>query len=151
MEKRGRPRKNGEQPIWMLDRVTLVVYAYDQAREAGEKHMAAITEAVEFIRENRPWMKVSQTEVKRILANWRSKRRPVGLLVTKPDPADCKLTLPDGRIVRRVLGAAFGPRPIYLERTQPRNLEGPQPRGPTLGRRANPGQLTHVYPQVPSK
>ncbi len=56
MEKRGRPRKNGEQPIWMLDRVTLVVYAYDQAREAGEKHMAAITEAVEFIRENRPWI-----------------------------------------------------------------------------------------------
>jgi hypothetical protein len=113
MEKRGRPRKNGLQPISVLNRVTLVTYAYDQARGAGEKHMAAITEAVEFIRKNHPSMKVSETEVKRILANYRSKRRPVGLLVTKPDPADCMLTLPNGRVVRVLYSAAIGPRPIY--------------------------------------
>ena len=30
----------------MLDRDTVVVYAYSQAREAGEKHSVAISEAV---------------------------------------------------------------------------------------------------------
>jgi hypothetical protein len=113
MERLGRPRKNGEQPMWMLVRATLAVYGYDQARKAGEKHMAAITSAVRLIRATRPRMKVSETEVKRILADWRSSRSPVGLVVTKPDPADCMLTLPDGRVVKRLLDAAFGPRPVY--------------------------------------
>jgi hypothetical protein len=113
MERRGRPRKNGEQPMWMLERATLAVYGYDQARKAAEKHMAAITCAVKLIRATHSWMKVSETEVKRILADWRSSRRPVGLLVSRPDPADCRLVLPDGQVVRRLLTASFGPRPHY--------------------------------------
>jgi len=112
MKKAGRPKKNGEQPVWMLDRVTLVLHAYDKARKAGAKHMAAIAEAVEFTRENRPRMKISTTEVRRILAQWRSNRSPVGLLVTKLDP-DCTLVLPDGRVAKRLFGAAFGPRPCH--------------------------------------
>jgi hypothetical protein len=113
MKKAGRPRKNGDQPMWMLERATLVVFAYDRAREAGEKHKAAIASAVEFIRKKRPMMKICETEVRRILAEWRSKRSPVGLLITKPDPANCMFTLPDGQVVRRVLSASFGPRPVY--------------------------------------
>ncbi len=127
MEKPGRPRKNGEQPMWMLGRATLAVYGYDQARKAGEKHMAAITEAVRLIRATHPRMKISETEVKRVLADWRSSRRPVGLVVTKPDPAECMLTLPDGRVVKRLLCAGFGLRPVYPRANTTANRgKGPQ-------------------------
>src|ERR1700680_3045591 len=98
MKKAGRPKKNGERPVWMLERVTLTVYRYDRAREAGEKHMAAVKYAATLIRATHPQMKVSETEVRRVLADWRSDRSPVGLLVTKPNPADCVLTLPDGKV-----------------------------------------------------
>ena len=59
MEKRGRPRKNGLQLMWMLERVTLAVYACGQAREAGEK-----IAGVKFVQDTCPWMPVSETEAK---------------------------------------------------------------------------------------
>jgi hypothetical protein len=130
MARRGRPRKNGEQPMWMLERAALAVHGYDEARKAGEKHMAAITCAVQLIRATHPEMKASETEVKRVLADWRSNRRPTGLWVTKPDPADCMLTLPDGRVVRRLLDAGFGPRPVYPRANaaaKPRKGRNPAP------------------------
>jgi len=40
MKKRGRPNQYGEQPIWMLVRVTLAIFGYDEARKAGAKHLA---------------------------------------------------------------------------------------------------------------
>ena len=97
----------------MLTRETLVVYAYGRAREAGEKHSVAISEAVKYVRDNAPAMPISETEVKRIVATWRSKQRPTCLFVTKPDPEHDTLVLPDGRKVRMLYTASVGPHPIY--------------------------------------
>ncbi len=115
MKKRGRPNQNGQQPMWMLERATLAVRGYDEARKAGEKHDAAIKEAVRFIKAEHPRMPASETEVKRILAGFRSSRRPVGLLVSKPESAFCMVPSRDGRVVEvKVLWmAAVGPRPVY--------------------------------------
>lgn len=116
MKKPGRP-KNGVQPSWMLGRVTMAVYAYDLARKAGEKHSVAVSEAVTYIRETAPRMTISETEVKRIVAEWRSKRRKACLFVSKPDPEHSIVLVPgrDGRIVpvRIVYSASVGPHPIY--------------------------------------
>ncbi len=117
MKKVGRPRKNREQPLWMLERDTAAVFAYGNARNAGEKHSVAISEAVAFIRTTYPWMPVSETEVKRIVSHWRSKGSATCLFVSKPHPAqsidlvlgrDGKPTYP-----RILYTASFGPRPIY--------------------------------------
>jgi hypothetical protein len=43
MNKPGRPKKNGQKPMWMLERDTLAIYACGRAREAGEKHSVAVT------------------------------------------------------------------------------------------------------------
>jgi hypothetical protein len=113
MKKPGRPRKNGEQPLWMLERDTVAVYAYDEARKAGEKHSVAISEAVKFIRDTNPGMPISETEVKRTLAHWRSKERTSCLFVSKPDPEHNTLILPYGWKVRILYTASVGPRPVY--------------------------------------
>lgn len=113
MNKPGRPRKNGEKPFWMLERDTVAVYAYGRAREGGEKHSVAISEAVTHIRATYPRMPVSETEVKRIAAAWRSKQRSSSLFVSKPDPEHNSITLPNGRKVRILYNASVGPRPIY--------------------------------------
>jgi len=72
MKKPGRPRKNGMQPMWMLERIILALYAYGRAREAGEKHSVAVSEAVQHVLDRAPQMPISETEVKRTVATWRS-------------------------------------------------------------------------------
>lgn len=116
MKKCGRPNQNGEQPMWMLLRVTLAVYAFDKARRAGAKYFAALQAAVAFVRAVHPKMPVSETEVKRILGCWRSSRRQLGLLVSKADPSDYVVVpLRDGTVgkVKVLWTAAIGPRPTY--------------------------------------
>jgi hypothetical protein len=82
MKKAGRPRKNGLQPIWVLQRETLALFAYERAREAGEKHCVAVSEAVKYIRQTAPRMRISETEVKRIVAYWRPRGSTRCLRVT---------------------------------------------------------------------
>jgi hypothetical protein len=113
MNKRGRPKKNGFQPFWVLGRETYVLYAYQQAREAGQKHFVAVQEAVIFVQQNLPGMPISDTEVRRILAKWRSTRRSHVLSVRKPDPAASTIAFPDGRVVRRLYTASWLPRAEY--------------------------------------
>jgi hypothetical protein len=73
MAKRGRPNKNGVKPGWALLRSFLVLHAYDQARARGDKHSHAIAEAVSAVRSRVPEMPISETEVKRVLAEFQSK------------------------------------------------------------------------------
>jgi hypothetical protein len=113
MKAPGRPKKNGQKPMWMLERGSLVVYAYGRAREAGEKHSVAISEAVKYIQDTAPAMPISETEVKRIVAVWRSKRRATCLFVSKPDPEHNSIVLPNGRKGRILYTASVGPHPIY--------------------------------------
>jgi hypothetical protein len=45
--------------------------AYDEARQKGEKHSVAIAEAVAFVREHFAGMRISETELRRVLARCR--------------------------------------------------------------------------------
>ena len=83
MDKRGRPNKNGAKPAWTLLRSVIVLCAYDQARHVGEKHSAAIAAAVSALRSQVPEMPISATEVKRVLAEFRSKDSGQALIFTE--------------------------------------------------------------------
>jgi len=80
IRKRGRPPKNGVTEPWRFARALKIIYAYDKARVSGLKHTAAIREAVGFVRQLDPEMPVSETEVKRILAELRPSTGSVALL-----------------------------------------------------------------------
>jgi len=114
MGKRGRPTKSGRFPVWMLIRVTYVLYAYKRARDAGLKHFAATLEAVKFVRQQEPSMPISETEVKRILAEWRSNRRKSVLSVVIPGPDTNTYPLPGGRTAKLLFTAYKEPRQVYL-------------------------------------
>ncbi|MGA8211963.1 MAG: hypothetical protein WB799_00110 [Candidatus Sulfotelmatobacter sp.] len=120
MKKPGRPRKNGQKPMWMLMRDTLAIYAYGLARDVGEKHIVAILEAVKHIRDSCPRMPISETEVNRILVAWRSRQRATCLFVSKPDPERSIIQVPgrDGRIIyaRIVYTASVGSHPSLPSR-----------------------------------
>jgi hypothetical protein len=83
MAKRGRPNKNGAKPGWMLFRSIMILAFYDQARARGEKHSAAIAAAVSKVRDRAPKRPISETEVKRVLAEFRSKDCGQTLIVTE--------------------------------------------------------------------
>lgn len=51
-----------------FERAGLVMSSYDEARENGQKHSAAVAQTVELIQHSHPMMRISETEVKRILA-----------------------------------------------------------------------------------
>ena len=110
MAKRGRP-KNGAQPGWMLLRQMLVLYEYNHARAAGGKRQAAIEATVDAIRKARPKMPISETGVRRILADRQPNGVTASLVVTMPEPP--KDWVLDGRPVRSFLAFGFGPRPEY--------------------------------------
>jgi len=119
MKKPGRP-KNGLRPMWMLERITLVLFAYERAREAGEKHCVAVSEAVKYVRQTAPAMRISETEVKRIVAYWRPKGSTRCLRVNEPAPSGHITSVPvlkNGVVsfikCRVLLTASHGPRPIY--------------------------------------
>jgi hypothetical protein len=101
----------------VLVRDTLAIYAYGLARDAGEKHIVAVLEAVNYIRDVAPAMRISETEVKRIVARWRPKGKATCLFVSKPDPEHSTIWVPgrDGRMVnaRIIYTASVGPRPSY--------------------------------------
>jgi hypothetical protein len=122
MQKRGRP-KSSYQKSWMLARAVLALYAYGRARDAGEKHSVAITEAVNYIRTICPRMKVSETEVKRILAVWRSIRRAACLVVSKPDAQHSMIPLPRGGTGRKLYTVS-----VRLRRTYPRANAAEKPK-----------------------
>jgi hypothetical protein len=117
MKKPGRPKKNGQKPMSVLERVMLVIHAYNLARDAGEKHIVAVLEAVNYVRDTAPAMRISETEVKRILAMWRPKGKATCLFVSKPDPEHSIIKVPgrDGRMVnaRIMYTASVGPRPTH--------------------------------------
>jgi hypothetical protein len=70
MANRGRPKKDGVKPGWTLFRRCVVLHAYNEARAKGNKHSAAITEAVSAVRSRVAGMKISETKVKRVLAEF---------------------------------------------------------------------------------
>jgi hypothetical protein len=74
MEKRlrGRPKKKDDSiEVWQFGRAAIVVSAYDEARKKGEKHSAAVRDAVDAVRRRNPKVPISETGVKRILSTYR--------------------------------------------------------------------------------
>jgi len=66
---RGRPRKAGDTiPLWKFAREGAAMWAYDEARGSGEKHSAAVAQAADFVKKLYPGIRISETEVRRILA-----------------------------------------------------------------------------------
>ena len=72
---RGRPKKEkGLIELWRFGRAGVVRFAYDEARQRGEKHSVAIICAVEYIRQHYPKMPISETEVRRVLATFQPRK-----------------------------------------------------------------------------
>jgi hypothetical protein len=72
--RRVRPKKEeGREEFWRLVRVGEIISAYDEARENNQKHSAAVTHAVGYLRQHHPEMPISETVVKRTLATFRSR------------------------------------------------------------------------------
>jgi hypothetical protein len=65
----GRPRKNGRKELAQFLRALEIYKAYQSARSRGEKHSVAVREAART-----PRFHASQTEVKRVLAEFRPAR-----------------------------------------------------------------------------
>lgn len=105
----------------MIIRMITVIHAYDQARGRGEKHSSAVAEAVAAVKSSYPDMKISETVVKRILAEHQPKDAPTVACVTEKtgplpplSPEDCKLLgLPEGTAFKRSLIFGYGPKPKY--------------------------------------
>jgi hypothetical protein len=116
MNKRGRPKQGRIKAAYVLERVVLTLYAYGRARKRGEKHSAAISEAVKYIRHTAPAMRISKTEAKRIVAIWRPQRSASCLVVEKPHlEQSITPVLRGGRWANgRILYRAFvAQRPVY--------------------------------------
>lgn len=121
MGKRGRPSKNGLQPCWMFHRVLLVLHAYNEGRSSPLKHSAAVREAVETVTKTYPSMPISETEVRRILAQFQPKGVRVAFKVARPSvsektlpPGVCALMgIPEGKKVKITFTFGYGPRPEY--------------------------------------
>ena len=79
--KLGRPQKKKDVITDKeFARAGVVMSAYDEARKAGEKHIGAVTQSVEVIRRRYPELRISETEVKRILAKFRPRKSQTILL-----------------------------------------------------------------------
>ena len=68
----GRPRKEeGTLEYKQFVRAGIVNSAYDEARQTDQKHSVAVRQVVEFVKQNYPKLRISETAVRRILAEWR--------------------------------------------------------------------------------
>jgi hypothetical protein len=68
----GRPRKKeGTLEHRQFVRAGIVMSAYDEARQSDQKHSVAVRQTVEFVKQNYPEVRISETAVRRILAEWR--------------------------------------------------------------------------------
>src|SRR5260221_14649092 len=81
IKKVGRPPMNGVTEPWRFGRALKVIHAYTKARAGGEKHSAAVKEAVNFVRRLDPYTPISETEVKRVLGEFLPKNGSTALLV----------------------------------------------------------------------
>jgi hypothetical protein len=66
-----------------MHRDLTVVWSYNESRRAGEKHVTAVGHAVAEVRKQFPGIKISETEVKRVLATYQPKGYAVTFIATK--------------------------------------------------------------------
>lgn len=93
MAKRGRPKKDGAQPTWMLGRRILVLQAFNDARRNGLKYLAAIWAAIEAVKAQYPGVRIGPRMVKGILSDWQGRR--LSRVVTVSKVSDAGLQSPE--------------------------------------------------------
>jgi hypothetical protein len=72
LRKPGRPRKKeGRIELWQFARAAMVSCAYDADRVRGAKHSVAVRQAVDYVKRYDSKMAISESGVRRILANSR--------------------------------------------------------------------------------
>jgi hypothetical protein len=120
MPPRGRPKKNGSKPRWMLQRSLFIMLEFHNAKTRGLKHSAAITETVAVIRSKYRNLPVSATEVKRTLAAWMPRDCKTSFLVRDSTNSDTIHRLPCGDY-RPTISIYIGLRPIYPRINQKQN------------------------------
>jgi hypothetical protein len=108
---RGRPKKKeGTIESSHFFRAGMIMSAYDDARAGGQKHSAAVTQAVDYVRQRCPKMPISETEVRRALATFRP-RHSQTILQFK------RVTLDDEKVAR-LRGMLEQVPPMYDENGQ---------------------------------
>jgi hypothetical protein len=107
MTKRGRARTNGLQRLEVLFRKMEILFFYNQSRRAGTKHSSAVGETVEALKDR---YTISETTVKRTLAEWQGVGQKTAFTVSKPSN---DILVLDGRKFRVTLALGIGPRPNY--------------------------------------
>lgn len=106
--KRGRPQSNGAQRPEALFRAMEALYIYHKIRKSGEKHSSAVFETAQALKGK---YRVSETVVKRILAEWQGTGSRMAFTVSELAANEERLL--DGRKARCVLALGIGPRPNY--------------------------------------
>jgi len=109
----------------MLDRMVMVLYAFNEARRNGDKYEAAISAAIEAVKARYPEMRIGPRRVKGILAEWQPKGSPMALVISKCPDAELQspemqqsleifhsLGLPEGKRVT-AYRIGLGARPEY--------------------------------------
>lgn len=115
MEKktRGRPRKEaGRIEPWQFTRAALVLCGYDEARKRGEKHRDAVTQAVDYVKQWDSDVRISETEVRRILASFQPKNGQFSLRFVRSVAS--KKQLRKHRWIRKKLAALQGKKGVTL-------------------------------------
>ena len=75
LEKMGRPqKKKGVISRRSFVRAGIVMSAFDEARENGEKNSVSVKQSVEGIKQRHPKIPLSETGVRRILSQFRPRR-----------------------------------------------------------------------------
>jgi hypothetical protein len=81
MKKMGRPRKNGRVGPKHLGRSLKIMHAFPKARRDGLKYSAAVRETVDAVRRLAPGMPISESEVKRVVAEFSPRGSQIELRV----------------------------------------------------------------------
>jgi hypothetical protein len=110
MAKRGRPRKSTSL---LAKRRLYALNEYDKGRAAGEKHSEAVRIASEEVQRKYPHLKISQTEIKEMLAEWRGPSKGFVLFCKEIDPDEHTAVMPKGERLRFSLQVRLEQRPDY--------------------------------------
>ncbi len=113
--KRGRPKESGMEEGPRFERTAQALLIYNKARAAGEKHASALQMAAQAIRAQNPGIRISLTEVRRILAKLQPRNKPISFSVTEPNSIEAQeiRTLPNGQRVKMGPKFGFRIRPQY--------------------------------------
>jgi hypothetical protein len=109
MAKRGRPAKNGVKDASVFFRAMIALEGYDQARSHGEKYSVSLEAGIAAVRRVFPDMSMSMAEMKRVLAEFRSKGLTDTLFISENE----NTVTPDGRKCRQAWVLTVGAPPKY--------------------------------------